>query len=63
MIYVSLDPKVLMDLRKITGVSDFLPKSAQEICERLLVTCYMGSENSSKETKDRANILAKMIGR
>lgn len=58
-----LDPKVLTDLRKITAVPDFLPKTAQEICERLLVTCYMGTENSSRETKERANILAKMIGR
>lgn len=57
------DPKVITDLRKITAVPDFTPKSPQEICERLLVTCYMGTENSSKETKDRANILAKAIGR
>lgn len=52
-----------MDLRKITGVPDFSPNNAQEICERLLVTCYMGTENSSKETKDRANGLARLIGR
>lgn len=58
-----VDPKVLIDLRKITGVPDFSPKNSQEICERLLVTCYMGTDNSSKETKERANLLAKVIGR
>ncbi|KAH7707703.1 Protein QNS-1 b [Aphelenchoides avenae] len=33
-----------------------------ELCSRLLYTCYMGSENSSKMTKDCADGLAKDIG-
>ncbi len=27
-----------------------------EMCSRVLVTCYMGSENSSEETKNRAKV-------
>ncbi|XP_018572873.1 probable glutamine-dependent NAD(+) synthetase [Anoplophora glabripennis] len=56
------DPKVLTDLRRITGDQEYLPKSASELCNRFLVTCYMGTENSSKETKQRASALAAAIG-
>ncbi|XP_060531013.1 glutamine-dependent NAD(+) synthetase isoform X2 [Cylas formicarius] len=56
------DPKVLADLRRITGDPEYLPKNAQELCNRFLVTCYMGTENSSKETKQRAAALAAAIG-
>ncbi|KAJ8944014.1 hypothetical protein NQ318_021729 [Aromia moschata] len=57
------DPKVLADLRRITGDSEYLPSSASELCNRILVTCYMGTENSSNETKQRAISLAAAIGR
>ncbi|CAH1996567.1 unnamed protein product [Acanthoscelides obtectus] len=56
------DSKVLSDLRRITGDPEYTPKSASELCNRFLVTCYMGTENSSKETKQRAAALAAAIG-
>lgn len=58
-----VDAKVLSDLRRITGDPEYTPKSASELCNRFLVTCYMGTENSSKETKQRASSLAASIGR
>lgn len=58
-----VDPKVLADVRRITADAEYTPKSAQELCYRILVTCYMGTENSSHETKTRANSLAAAIGR
>lgn len=42
---------------------EYMPKVASELCNKLLVTCYMGTENSSKETKNRAATLAAQIGR
>lgn len=56
------DPRVLSDVRRITADAEYTPKSAQELCNRILVTCYMGTENSSKETKTRAAALAAAIG-
>ncbi|XP_050303483.1 glutamine-dependent NAD(+) synthetase [Anthonomus grandis grandis] len=58
----SRDPKVLADIRRITADAEYNPKSPQELCNRILVTCYMGTENSSKETKSRASGLAAAIG-
>lgn len=43
--------------------SEYVPKQAEELCNRVLVTCYMGTENSSAETKQRAKTLASHIGR
>lgn len=57
------DFKVLSDIRKILGDTDYTPSHAADLCNRLLVTCYMGTENSSNETKHRANTLAAQIGR
>lgn len=56
------DPKVLSDVRRIVADAEYTPKTAQELCNRILVTCYMGTENSSKETKNRASGLATAIG-
>lgn len=54
---------MLADVRRITADAEYTPKSPQELCNRILVTCYMGTENSSKETKNRASGLAVAIGR
>lgn len=54
--------QVLEDVRRITSDPEYTPRSAAELCKRLFVTCYMGSENSSKETRQRAAKLAKQIG-
>jgi NAD+ synthase (glutamine-hydrolysing) len=58
--------QVLHDLRRICGEpmeSIWTPKTAQEICNRLLHTCYMGTAtNSSSDTRRRARELAAAIG-
>ena len=56
------DNKILQDLRKIVKNPEFTPKSIQEIVGKIFFTCYMGSNNSSEETKLRAGNLAKEIG-
>lgn len=56
------DTQVLHDIRKILADPDYTPQNATSLCNRLLVTCYMGSENSSKETKQRAGRLANQLG-
>jgi len=53
---------VLADVRRVTGDPGYTPTEPQELCNRLLVTCYMGSENSSEETKARARKLSQQIG-
>lgn len=55
--------QVLADVRRITGVeAPWVPASPQDIAHRLFVTCYMGTTNSSKETRARATKLAETIG-
>uniref|UniRef100_A0A8D8D647 Glutamine-dependent NAD(+) synthetase n=1 Tax=Culex pipiens TaxID=7175 RepID=A0A8D8D647_CULPI len=56
------DVQVLHDIRKILADPDFTPDNPAALCNRLLVTCYMGSENSSKETRQRATTLSNQIG-
>lgn len=56
------DAQVLSDIRKIVCDSEYIPKQPEELCSRLLVTCYMGTENSSVETRQRAKTLASQIG-
>jgi NAD+ synthase (glutamine-hydrolysing) len=56
------DTQVLHDVRKILGDPDFTPDNPAALCNRLLVTCYMGSENSSRETRQRASVLANQLG-
>ncbi|KAI0553618.1 NAD+ synthase [Xylaria curta] len=52
----------LADLRRVTGLKDLVPKTPEEIVNLLLTTCYMGTVNSSEETRSRAEILSKRIG-
>ncbi|KAF2085239.1 glutamine-dependent NAD(+) synthetase [Saccharata proteae CBS 121410] len=57
--------QVLSDARKICGEpaeSTWVPQTPQEICGRIFHTSYMGSTNSSRETRDRAKDLANAIG-
>ena len=53
---------VLADVRRITGDSGYTPSDPQELCNRIFVTCYMGTENSSEDTKARAKKLSSQIG-
>lgn len=57
--------QVLDDVRRIAGEpagSTWVPHDAQEISNRIFVTCYMGTQNSSSETRSRARELAEAIG-
>ncbi|KAK1129292.1 hypothetical protein K0M31_020420 [Melipona bicolor] len=56
------DTQVLSDIRKIVGDCEYVPTDPKQLCNTLLVTCYMGTENSSSETKARATELASQIG-
>ena len=42
--------------------SSYIPTDPKELANRLFVTCYMGTENSSEETRKRASDLAEEIG-
>ncbi|XP_058128192.1 glutamine-dependent NAD(+) synthetase [Anopheles ziemanni] len=55
------DRQVRDDCRKILADPDYLPTDAGDLCGRLLFTCYMGTENSSQETRRRASTLAAQI--
>ncbi len=56
------DEQALADTRRIVNKPDFVPSSSKELCHQIFVTCYMGSTNSSEETRLRAETLAKQIG-
>ncbi|XP_071644096.1 glutamine-dependent NAD(+) synthetase [Temnothorax longispinosus] len=56
------DTQVLADIRKIVGDCEYIPVDPKQLCNTILVTCYMGTENSSAETKARAAELAGQIG-
>ena len=42
-------------------MSSSLVQEPGELCNRLLVTCYMATENSSEDTKNRAKKLAAQV--
>ncbi|CAG8450327.1 7364_t:CDS:10 [Ambispora leptoticha] len=53
------------DVRRIVGESEdsiYIPRDPKELTARIFHTCYMGTENSSKETRQRAKKLADSIG-
>ncbi|XP_056383569.1 glutamine-dependent NAD(+) synthetase isoform X3 [Hyla sarda] len=54
--------EVLHDMRQIVGDAFYVPRTPQDLCSRLLTTCYMATENSSYETKERARTLSEQIG-
>ena len=57
--------QVLRDLRRICGGGDYefwLPNSPQDIASHILHTVFMGTENSSQNTTDRAQRLGEAIG-
>lgn len=57
------DKFVLSEAQKICGEKEgWVPKTPQELCGRIFHTCYMGTSNSSNETRSRAKDLAKDIG-
>ncbi len=59
------DPTVLADARRIAGESvdsKYVPTDPKELCNRILHTMYMGTKNSSNETKSFAAKLASEVG-
>lgn len=63
LVFESIDNEtVLSDLREITETPDFLPTKPQDIVKKIFYTSYIGTENSSKETRSRAKKLSSAIG-
>ncbi|KAI9457177.1 hypothetical protein HD554DRAFT_2207240 [Boletus coccyginus] len=57
--------QVIADARRIAGESEdssYIPSDPREFCGRVFHTCYMGTENSSAETRKRAKDLGEAIG-
>ena len=57
--------QVIKDVRSIVSDAsdpDWIPKTPQEFTSRIFCTIYMGSENSSSETRKRAKDHAQAIG-
>ncbi|KAJ2780272.1 glutamine-dependent NAD(+) synthetase [Coemansia javaensis] len=62
------DQRTIDDVRRCVGDAgaaagaDYVPQTAQDLAGHLFYTCYMGTENSSAETRARARDLAAAIG-
>jgi len=59
------DKQVIADARRIAGEaadSIWLPTDPRDLCNKIFHTCYMGTENSSVDTRRRAKMLAEAIG-
>lgn len=55
--------QVIKDAQLVAGMpEDWMPKTPQELANRIFCTCYMGTENSSSETRSRSKELAEKIG-
>ncbi|KAJ8208952.1 hypothetical protein LV164_003725 [Aspergillus fumigatus] len=57
--------QVIKDVRRLCAEpegSTWLPRTSQEVCNRIFHTSFMGTQNSSKETRDRAKALSTEIG-
>ena len=49
---------LMADVRRITGDAGYTPTDLQDLYNRIFVACYMGTENRSKDTKPRTEMLA-----
>ncbi|KAK7466402.1 glutamine-dependent NAD(+) synthetase [Stygiomarasmius scandens] len=59
------DKQVIADARRIVGEpedSGYIPSDPRELASRIFHTCYMGTENSSADTRNRAKQLSQAIG-
>jgi NAD+ synthase (glutamine-hydrolysing) len=59
------DQAVINDARRVCREpegSEWIAKTPQELANRIFHTSFMGTENSSKETRQRAKELAEVIG-
>lgn len=53
---------VLSDLQKIINVHDYVPKNAKELCQKILVTCHMDTNNLGDKTIINSKKIAIEIG-
>ena len=53
--------KTLEDVIRVVGDESYIPKDPEDLCYQIFVTCYMGTNNSSKETRFRAKNIASQI--
>jgi NAD+ synthase (glutamine-hydrolysing) len=53
---------VINEVKRIVNDTNYTPKSAQDLCSKLLVTCYMATVNNSQETYQLAKTLGSQIG-
>lgn len=59
------DKQVIADARRMVGEPEdsvYIPLDPHEFCSKIFHTCYMGTENSSAETRKRAKDLSEAIG-
>ncbi|KAG9255412.1 glutamine-dependent NAD(+) synthetase [Emericellopsis atlantica] len=56
------EESTLQDLRRVVGIEDYTPPNPEDVVRRLLTTAYMGTSNSSSETRSRAKRLAERLG-
>ncbi|RPB03602.1 glutamine-dependent NAD(+) synthetase with GAT domain-containing protein [Choiromyces venosus 120613-1] len=59
------EEQVIKDARRVCGEpeeSTWVPRAPQELAGRIFHTCFMGTENSSADTRARAKDLADSIG-
>ena len=49
---------VVNDVRRILNDKEYTPTSAANLCNKLLITCYMATSNSSEDTRNRAEHFA-----
>ncbi|XP_078540370.1 glutamine-dependent NAD(+) synthetase isoform X2 [Lissotriton helveticus] len=54
--------QVLDDVRSLVNDDTYMPGDPREFCQRVFTTCYMASENSSKDTCNMARLLAEQVG-
>ncbi|KAL8799923.1 MAG: hypothetical protein Q9182_005542 [Xanthomendoza sp. 2 TL-2023] len=57
--------QVIRDMLRVCAEqpdSEWRPLTPQELCKRIFHTCFMGTQNSSEETRSRAKQLASAIG-
>jgi hypothetical protein len=62
----TIEKQVIADARRVASEpedSSYIPSDPREFASRIFHTCYMGTENSSDETRQRAKDLADAIGR
>ena len=54
--------QVLSDVRTIAGLEFWTPTDPKDVVHKIFHTCFMGTTNSSKETRERARQLSEDIG-